>query len=135
MNSNQTYRCSACSAEMSASAAKCQKCGEWRKDIKSDRNKSYFWSAVLIIIVIIFFYGESKWWWPSKPSTPPQITAHNPGWISELVPPSFPSSFSWDTFFGSGSGLLITVVFILSLALSLKFYVSASKKMGNWWWI
>jgi DNA-directed RNA polymerase subunit RPC12/RpoP len=132
MNSNSTYRCSACSAEMNSSAAKCQKCGEWRKDIKSDRNKSYFWSAVLLIIVIIFFYGESDRWWPSKP---PQINVNDTFTTSLSKIGQFLKPFSWETFFGSGSGLLITVVFILSLALSIKFYVSASKKMGNWWWL
>ncbi len=132
MNSNSTYLCSACSAEMSASAAKCQKCGEWRKDIKSDRNKSYFWSAVLLIIVIIFFYGESGRWWPSKP---PQINVNDTFITSLSKIGQVLTPFSWETFFGSGSGLLITFVFILSLALSIKFYVSASKKMGNWWWL
>ncbi len=132
MNTSSINRCSACSAEMDSTASRCQKCGEWRIDIKSDRNKSYFWSAISVVIVIIFFYGMYNRWWPSKL---PQSNESDTFITSLMKVRQFLKPFSWETFFSSGYGLLITVVFIISIVLCFKFYASASKKMGNWWWI
>jgi len=44
-------------------------------------------------------------------------------------------AFDWATFFSSPSGLVIIAAFGVTLGLSLKYYISVSRKMGNWVWL
>ena len=115
-----------------ADAAKCSGCGEWREDIKKERNLYYLWSVIEILTIIAFIYGKSHRWWPPvvPKSSGRQTLLDIVGTFSATL-----RGFDWGTFFSSPSGLAVAAGVVIALGITIKYYVSVSKKMGNWIWL
>jgi predicted nucleic acid-binding Zn ribbon protein len=125
---NATRVCKSCQSTIPQDAAKCPMCGEWREDIKRERNLCYLWSFIAILPIIVFLYGWAHAWWPPAPQTIE--------FFGGVRMPSIQfSTFDWATFLASPSGLLIVVAFGVAFGISVKYYISVSKKMDNWIWL
>lgn len=129
-----TRECNCCRSEISIDAAKCASCGEWREDIKEERNRCYLWSFVALVPIAVFVYGKSHSWWP------PVLSGSNRDVtlverLAELAAILEKKGFDWNVFFTSPSGLAVIMVFALAVGLSLRYYVSVSRKTGNWIWL
>jgi hypothetical protein len=138
--------CKSCKSLVPVDSVKCPHCGEWREDIKKERDLYWLWSFITVLPLLVFFYGYSEGWWrgqlrlPPKPSnmlsgeglsyTLMQGLASNPLGRELLTP-----RFDWSTFFSSLSGWLIIAAFCVAFGLSLKYYISVSRKMGKWFWV
>lgn len=121
--SELTRQCKACGNPVPANSIKCENCGDWREDIKKERNLCYLWSFVAFVPIILFLYGKGQGWWTSWARR---------GMLGIIGPTP---AFDWGVFFSSSSGLTLIIVFGVVAALSLKYYVSVSQKMGNWFWL
>ncbi|MDP2785050.1 MAG: hypothetical protein Q8O38_10740 [Sulfurimicrobium sp.] len=95
MTETNSRKCVSCSSEVSADASKCPKCGEWREDIKKERNLCYLFSFLALIPIFVFFYGKSHRWWLAEV----QADRSNP--FAQFVPKSFAlmETFDWSVFF------------------------------------
>jgi predicted nucleic acid-binding Zn ribbon protein len=122
-----TRECKSCKSTIPLDSAKCPQCGEWREDIKRERNLCYLWSFIAVLPMIAFFYGRQQGWWPPAPRTTKVFGVPMP--VIQF------STFDWATFLTSPSGLLIVVAFGVALGISVKYYISVSKKMDNWIWL
>ena len=133
-----TRECKYCRNVIPADSAKCGNCGEWREDIRHERNRCYLWSFIAALPTMAFFYGKAQGWWrPSlKPEGDKAIGVDLAQRVVESVVKAFaPVTFDWITFFSSPSGLAVIAAFGLAFALSLKYYISVSRKMENWIWL
>ena len=122
-----TQECKSCQSQIPLEALKCSKCGEWREDIKSDKTLCYLWSFISFLPIVALFYGRAQGWW-----APPPVTME---FMGIRMPAMQLYTFDWSTFFASPSGWLVLLVLGISAGLTIKYYISASKKMNNWIWV
>jgi hypothetical protein len=122
-----TRECRSCRKEVSSDAAKCPHCGEWREDIKRERNLCYLWSFVSLLPIIVIFIGSQQRWWP-----PPERTTEV---LGVRMPSLNFSTFDWGTLFSSPSGLFLIAAFGVTFGICLHYYISLSRKMDNWIWV
>ncbi len=115
-----TRKCIACQSPVQADYTKCANCGEWREDIKKERQLCGLGGLGMILSSIAFWYGRLQGWWPDMSFSPT---------VRAVV-----VTFAWSTFFSSPSGLLIAVAFGMTLSFYLKYYISVARKTGKWSW-
>jgi predicted nucleic acid-binding Zn ribbon protein len=127
---NAHQECKSCRSAMPHDATKCTKCGEWREDIKKERNLCYLWTFIWNFLLLTFFYGRSEGWWRPEvsPSSGPL------GSLVDTIRSSW-TTFGWAAFMSSFSGLALIAIFAITFGLSCKYYISVSKKMNNWIWL
>ena len=107
-------QCQSCKSVVLAEAVKCPNCGEWREDVKRERDWYYIWLGLSGFPALFFLIGFILRWWAN-----PRV------WFSW---------FDFGTFFSSSSGLLILVTGAATLAVAYHYYASVSKKMGTLFW-
>lgn len=116
MNDISVRTCASCSTEVPFDSVKCPNCGEWREDVKKERDKYYLYSVVAIIPFLVMLYGVSEDWWS----------------VSSGM---FSYGFNWVVFFSSFSGWFLLITLLVPLLISFKYYSSVSRKMGKWFWL
>lgn len=125
--------CSACRSPVAPTATKCAKCGEWRPDIKRDRNRYYFWAVIACAPLLPFLVGLNEGWWP-----PPPTGSGLPGVISGSQAAAMLGlrlgGFDWGVFFGSPVGQGIVAAAAVATWRSWHFYSAVSRRTGNWVW-
>jgi hypothetical protein len=93
-----TRECKYCKSLVSVDSVKCPHCGEWREDIKKERDLCWLWSFITVLLPpLVFYYGYSEGWWRPEWRPPPEPSnmfsaeglahgiLHGPG-TSPLVP-------------------------------------------------
>lgn len=106
--------CGACRSPFDPAAVRCAKCGEWRADIKRDRNRYYFWCAFLFVLLLPFLLGLAEGWW---------------------APPLRSRGFDVGVFLASPMGLGLFAAALFGTWRSWHFYATVSRKTGNWAWM
>jgi hypothetical protein len=144
-----TQECKFCKSLVPVDAVKCPHCGEWREDIKKERDLCWLWSFITVLPLLVFYYGHSEGWWRPEwrpPPEPSNMASGDP--LLESLGQAFRESmariardpvgrklltprFDWATFFSSLSGWLIIAAFCVAFGLSLKYSISVSRKMGK----
>jgi hypothetical protein len=119
MNEADTRSCGHCVQLIPALALRCPHCRKWRRDIDRDRQLTYLWSGLSLIPLLIFVFGVSYGWWHAG------VTQ---GFL--II-----STFSWNAFLGSVSGVLIIASFLGLSAVGSFYYIRVSKKIGSWLWV
>ncbi len=131
---NATPVCSACRSPVEPSATKCAKCGEWRPDIKRDRNRYYIWAMILFLPLLAFLFGLKEGWWAPVP-----VPSGIPGVISGSQAAAMLGlrlgGFDFGVFLASPTGLAILVFALAATWRSWHFYAAVSRKTGNWVWM
>ncbi len=126
--------CSACRSPVDPAATKCSKCGEWRPDIKRDRNRYYIWVVITFAPFLPFLLGVREGWW-----APPARGSGIPGVISGSEAAAMLGlklgGFDFGVFLASPAGLGILIVAVIATWRSWHFYSAVSRKTGNWVWM
>ncbi len=124
---NATRECKSCRSMVPLDAVKCPMCGEWREDIKRERDLYYLWLFFSVLPLILFFVGVYQGWWLGQETIETTI-------FGTRISIPVLKEFAWSTFFSSPFGLFLAVSFSVAHLISWKYYISVSRKIGKWVW-